>query len=218
MQKDQICNVLVKVDLFKGIAKEELPRLLEFLSSRCQCFEQGEMIFLAGYEESEIGVVLAGEIEAERTTLGGESLPITRIGAGGVFGDVLAGSRTLSPVTVSAATDCDVLFFSHSALLSQSGRAPAATGILLRNLVAGISDKYFALSRRVDLLITKSLRERVLLFLTQSGPKGVPLTLTMDKTRLAAYLGCDRSALCRELSRMQKDNILSVQKNTYTLL
>ena len=35
---------------------------------------------------------------------------------------------------------------------------------------------------------------------------------------LAAYLGCDRSALCRELSRMRRDGILQIDGRVFRLL
>ena len=35
---------------------------------------------------------------------------------------------------------------------------------------------------------------------------------------LAAYLGCERSALCREISRMRRDGILEVNGRMFRLL
>ena len=34
---------------------------------------------------------------------------------------------------------------------------------------------------------------------------------------LAAYLNCDRSALCRELSRMQQDGLITLQRGGFTV-
>lgn len=214
---ENLSTLLLGTPLFCGMEEAGLSALLAFLAPRRACFRAGQLIFLAGYEEQEIGVVLAGAIEAERTTAEGDSLPITRMGPGGVFGDVLAGSSTPSPVTVTAAVDCEVLFFSHSRLFADTPDAPAGRSALLRNLVASISDKYFSLSRRLDLLLIRSLRGRVVSFLTQSGAQQTAVTLPMNKTKLAAYLACDRAALCRELSRMQRDGLLTVDKNTYRL-
>lgn len=85
-------------------------------------------------------------------------MPITRVEPGGVFGDVLGGSSLASPVTVLAATACEVLVPYEQLLLSDG--SPAHQRVL-QNLVRTISDKYFLLSRRVDLLVLKSLRAKV---------------------------------------------------------
>lgn len=214
---EEILSLLAHTPLFAGLAPEQLLPLLTWLSPRRQRYAAGSVILLAGYEEREIGIVLTGGIEAERTTPTGEALPITRMGPGGVFGDVLAGSTTLSPVTVFATENCEVLFFSHRRLLAEDPAAPAGKTVLLKNLVASLGDKYFALSRRLDLLLTRRLRDRVLLFLSQCGAQEAAVTLPMTRAQLAAYLNCDRTALCRELSRMQQEGLLTVNRQTFAL-
>lgn len=215
---ESILPVLAQTGLFAGIDAASLAQLLDWLAPRRRQYRAGELILLAGYEEHEIGVVLSGGIEAERTTHAGEVLPITRMGVGGIFGDVLSGSHTVSPVTVIATADCEILFFSHQRLLSAQEGAPVCRTVLLQNLVSTISDKYFTLSRRLDLLLTRRLRDRILLFLYQQGAARSPVALPMNRTALAAYLDCERSALSRELSRMQKEGILAVNKNCFTVL
>ena len=207
--------LLAGLPLFAGIPTADIPPLLGSLSARTQSFCAGELILLAGWEAKEIGVVLEGAIEAERANPAGDALPITRMGPGGVFGDVLAGSHTPSPVTVRALSDCRVLFFSHRLLLS--GQNGPAAGRMVQNLVGIISDKYFTLSARLDLLLCRRLRERILLFLRQNNAHKAPVTLPMDRAAMAAWLGCERSALSRELSRMQAEGLLQIKKRQFYL-
>ena len=42
-------------------------------------------------------------------------------------------------------------------------------------------------------------------------------TITMTRAELAAYLNCDRSALSRELSRMQEDGLIELFRSTFKL-
>ena len=44
------------------------------------------------------------------------------------------------------------------------------------------------------------------------------VTSPLGRTDLADFLGADRSALTRELGRMQKDGLLRYDKNTFELL
>ena len=91
---------------------------------------------------------------------------------------------------------------------------------LMQNLVLTISDKYFALDRRVELLICKSLRARISLWLLDEAHRAGSDTFTTPLTRagLAEYLNCDRSALSRELSRMQHDGLIETWRSSFKLL
>jgi CRP-like cAMP-binding protein len=91
---------------------------------------------------------------------------------------------------------------------------------VLQNLVRTISDKYLLLSRRVDLLLLKSLRAKVCAYLLSEAEVHHSLTFTVpySRIRLADYLNCDRSALSRELSLMQRDGLLETYKSSFKLL
>ena len=132
--------------------------------------------------------------------------------------DVLGGSSLSSPVTVMASAPCEVLLVPYEKLLLP-GADPARQRVL-QNLVRTISDKYFLLSRRVDLLLLKSLRAKVCAYLLSEAEVHHSLTFTIPYSRiqLADYLNCDRSALSRELSLMQKDGLLDTFKSSFKLL
>lgn len=165
-----------------------------------------------------MGVVLTGSIEAYRPAPGGAQVPIAQMGPGGVFGDVLGGSSLDSPVTVVAASGCEVLLIPYDRLLLSDGSA--AHQRALQNLVRTISDKYFLLSRRVDLLVLKSLRAKVCAYLLSEAEQQGSLTFSIPYSRiqLADYLNCDRSALSRELSLMQRDGLLDTYRSSFKLL
>ncbi|MFQ8832097.1 MAG: Crp/Fnr family transcriptional regulator [Ruthenibacterium lactatiformans] len=160
------------------------------------------------------GRVLCGQIEAEKQTADGVTLTLTRMGPGGIFADILAGSRgAKSPVTVTAATDVTVLLIPYKSLLRSGVPLDAAHAAVLQNLVAAMADKYFALDRRVELLMLHSLREKVLHYLrTEALPApGGAVRTPYTRAGLAAYLGCERSALSG-LSRMRRDGILQIDR------
>ena len=98
---------------------------------------------------------------------------MARMGAGGVFGDVICGSRSRkSPVTVVAATPVQALWIPYARVLSGGG-SPAHI-LFLQNLIALLADKYFSLDRRLELLMARTLREKILRYLTaEAGPDSV---------------------------------------------
>ncbi len=193
---------IMRCALFAGMCAEEIEALLGQMACTRRQYEKGEVLLHAGYENRSIGVVLHGEIEAMKLAADGTQFLTARMGPGGVFGDVLAGSHaTKSPVTVAAASPVGALWLPFSALVG-CGQAK-----LLQNYIALISDKYFALDRRVELLLCRGVREKLLYYLKTEAcpvPGGGRRTPFM-RAALASYLGCERSALCREIGRMRKE-------------
>ncbi len=214
-------DVLRRCSLFAGLSDAQIGALLREWQPARREYLRGETLLLAGYETRELGIVLAGQIEASKHTADGAPLTLARMGAGGIFADILAGSRgAKSPVTVTAATDVTALLLPYRALLRQGAPLDAAHAAVLQNLIAAIADKYFALDRHVELLMLRSLRAKVLHYLRTEARRAPDGTLRVPYARagLAAHLGCDRSALCRELSRMRRDGILQIQGNIFTIV
>ncbi len=209
--------LLQKTSLFAGLDAAALAGLLARLGGSVRSYGRGEVLVSAGCPSRSVGIVLSGRIDAVRPAADGSGLPITHMGPGGVFGDVLGGSSLSSPVTVTARGACEVLLIPYERLLTPDG---ADAQQVLQNLVRTISDKYFLLSRRVDLLVLKTLRAKVCAYLLGEADSAGQLTFTIPFTRsqLAAYLNCDRSALSRELSRMQRDGLLETYRSSFKLL
>lgn len=213
-------EVLRRTSLLRGMRDDELDTLMHCFAPRVRRYEKGELLLLAGFETREVGIVLEGEISAFKNTPDGGSVVITHMVPGGLFGDVLSGSSERSPVSVMAKTDCLALWLPYQKIIRPCASLHATHLQLLQNLVLTISNKYFALDRRVELLICKSLRARIAIWLLDEAEHAKSDTFAVQLTRagLAEYLNCDRSALSRELSRMQKDGLLETYRGSFKLL
>ena len=210
--------LLQSTSLFAGLEAEALRVLLGEVGAVLRTYSRGETLVLAGQSSRRVGVVLSGAIEAYHPAASGARLPISQMGPGGVFGDVLGGSSLSSPVTVMASAPCEVLLVPYEQLLLSDG-SPAHQRVV-QNLVRTISDKYFSLSRRIDLLVMKSLRAKVAAYLLSEAARAHSLTFSIPFSRiqLADYLNCDRSALSRELSTMQKEGLIDTYRSSFKLL
>ena len=209
-----------RTSLLRGMTDAELDTLMACFAPRVRRYTKGELLLMAGYETHEVGLVLEGAITASKPLADGSTVIMARMGPGGVFADVLAGGRSRSPVNVSAAESCLALYLPCEALLRPCAALHSAHLKLLQNWLETISDKYFALDRRVELLICKSLRARISLWLLDEAHRAGSDTFTTPLTRagLAEYLNCDRSALSRELSRMQHDGLIETWRSSFKLL
>lgn len=209
-----------KCALFDGIAPQEVGALLVQLHATTREHDKGEILVMAGYENRAIGIVLSGAIAATKMAADGTQVTIAQMGAGGIFGDVLSGSHTKSPVTVTAVRATTVLWLPVARILQGGCCQCAVHARLMQNLVGLISDKYFQLSRRVDVLLVKSVRGKILHYLRHEAQVQADGSLLVPLTRAAwaEHLGCERTALCRELGRMRDDGVLQVSRQHITLL
>ena len=217
---DQTIELLQKTALFAGMDEAGLARLLACFAPQRRSCGRGELLLQCGQESRFLGIVLQGQIEAVRPLPGGGQVPISRMGPGGVFGDVLGGTGLKSPVTVRAAVPCEVLLLPYAALLTPCPENCAAHTLLLRNLVGSLGRKYFALFDRIELLTLRTLRAKVCAYLLAEAGRAGADTFTVPYTRagMAEYLGCERSALSRELSRMQREGLIETSKSSFKLL
>lgn len=212
-------DILRRTSLLRGMTDADLSTLMGCFAPRTRRYARGELLLMAGYEAADIGIVLEGEITAAKPMPDGTAVVMSRMGPGGVFADVLAGGHRKSPVNVTAASPCLALYLPGEALLRPCAALHEAHLQLLRNWLETISEKYFTLDRRLELLCCKSLRERISLWLLEQRAAAGADSFTTPLTRaeLAAYLNCDRSALCRELSRMQAEGLVEAWRGSFKL-
>jgi len=212
-------EIMRSTSLLRGLSDAELDTLMTCFAPRVRRYAKGELLLMAGYETHELGLVLEGAITASKPLADGGTVVIAHMGPGGVFADVLAGGRSKSPVNVTAAVPCLVLYLPYDGMLRPSGELSAAHWKLLQNWLETISGKYFSLDCRLELLCCKSLRGRICLWLLEQRDQtgNDTFTITMTRAELAAYLNCDRSALSRELSRMQEDGLIELFRSTFKL-
>ena len=73
---------------------------------------------------------------------------------------------------------------------------------------------------RIQVLSKQLLRDKLTTYFSQCAvrARSRSFSIPFDRESLAAYLGVNRSALSRELSRMQREGLIRYEKNRFTLL
>ena len=90
---------------------------------------------------------------------------------------------------------------------------------LVQNLLYISSQKNLNLSRRIFHTSSKSIRSRLLSYLSFQAAKAgsQDFYIPFNRQQLADYLSIDRSAMSAELSKMRKEGILETDKNHFVL-
>lgn len=211
----------LKNALFSGFTQEEIERVLHILQAKTIKVTEKRVILYEGERNPYIFLVLSGEAYGVKYDASGRETIYNHFSPGGIFGDVLAVSGVKeSPVTVIAIPGTELLQFRFDSLVSAKTELLELRTKLLRNLTAELANKFFELQDRVNCLVAPTLREKVMMFLENEArkQKSKRVVLSLNRERLAAYLSTDRSALCRELSRMKRDGMIDFDKNVFTLL
>ena len=218
MDTIDLSPALLSASLFEGLEKKAVAGFLKEARCRLGSFPRGTILLSQGDSVAAAGVLLSGKIKAYRLNRQGEENLQSVLDPGSMFGDMLmATDNSKSPVTVEVTEDARVLFVPFDSIMTAGGEF----GNRLRvNLLHELSARYWALSRKVRYLSERSLRGRIALFLLDAARDqgGLTFTLPMTREAMASLLGVNRSALSRELSRMEKDGLLAVYRGSFRLL
>ena len=212
---------LEELALFSGIVREEIVPLCCSFGCYTAQYERGTILWNRGERVKAAGIVLSGCVQAEQNTADGVQRIVARHSAGSLFGDVLMSSQMQkSPVDIVACEDTKVLFLPLVNIMKDSDGISSAAQVRFRlNLLSEISDKYWALYRRISCLTAPNIRGRIARYLLNEREKQESDALQLSCTRevMAAQLCANRSAMCRELGKMQQEGLLLLCRRSCTI-
>lgn len=213
-------SFLSSTPLFQGISEVEIKHILTCLRAEEKSFEKNEIIFSAGSAINEIGLVESGSVNFVVNFYSGTSNIFGHIEKGSIFGEnyaAIAGKELLGDVI--ATEQAKILFINLGNLLSVCSNACNYHQRLVHNLLRISAQKNLNLSERMMHTAPKTIRERILSYLSEQAilNSGNSFAIPFDRQQLADYLNVDRSALSNELGKMQKDGIIEFKKNKFVL-
>lgn len=216
-------ETIVGCPLFKNITSEYIEEMIHSLNGHINTYSKNEIIIGLGDEFRYCGIILEGTVEVSYNTIQYEKLNVNHFKKGQIFGEALAlRGVPFSPVQITAFTNCTLLLIDlRSLVLSKElcGRACMFNHQLLLNLMDRMSEQNVFSNLKLRILGQKSLRDRIMIYLTHlyaDGPDGAEIPFS--QTSLAEFLGVNRSALSRELGRMQDEGVLEVRGKRYRIL
>lgn len=210
-------NVLAECGLFQAISPAELKALLVCLHAEECHYEKGEVVLSMGQRVTGCLLILSGAVRAESVTVDGSHTLTAYHGPGALVGDVLmATPDNTSPVYVIAAERATLLRLPYRRIMGSCAQCCPRHSQLRENLLSEIAVKFWNQRRRTAYLSTHSLRGRIALYLLDQDGDRFMLGLTREN--LADLLCVNRSALCRELSRMQKEGLIQFHKDAFHIL
>ncbi|MBQ1682301.1 MAG: Crp/Fnr family transcriptional regulator [Agathobacter sp.] len=204
-------EIIQKSILFRDMNEREIHDALGQMSATVKNFQKNEPILLAGSYTNHMYLILSGSVTIESNDLWGNRSILSHLGAGAYFAETYALLEH-EPLQVDARANEDsrIMLFSVNGL-----RDPK----VLANILLISLQKNLHLSERSFHTSPKTIRGRVMAYLNsvslRSGQK--EFDIPFDRQQLADYLNVERTALSKELGKMQREGLITVRMNHFRL-
>ena len=212
---------MVQSPLFDGIEKGNMDAMLGCTGYHIGTYQKGQVVILEEEHIHHVGIVLSGAVDMIKEDVWGNKTLLARMGKNELFGETFAcGDDNRSVVTFTVPEDTQILFIPFHKMMHTCTNACVFHQKLVENMVRIIANKNRDLMRKVEIVSQKTLREKVLTYLSiQAQTQNTRyFEIPLCRTELAAYLCADRTALARELSSMRADGLIDFDKNMFRIL
>ncbi|KMZ53564.1 putative cyclic nucleotide-binding domain protein [Dorea sp. D27] len=212
--------LLQNTKMFSGIDSQEIDYMLSCLSAKIHKYDKDSYIIRSGDPVVSLGMVLSGSVLIIKEDFWGNRSILSEILPGTIFAESYACLPDM-PIEASAVADSyvEVMFFDIRRILTACTSACTSHTRLIQNLLAAIAAKNVILTKKIEHLTKRTIRERLLSYLSAESLKyGCPtFEIPFNRQQLADYLSVDRSALSNEISKLQSEGILICKKNRFTM-
>lgn len=214
-------DILRECPLFIGILESEIERLLNCLEAKEQNLKKGDVIFSVGEHPESVGIVLEGSVHVVQEDYWGNRSILMDVQPGGIFAEEFSTAEVAElPISAIAHSDCKILLINCRHILTTCTSSCVFHTRLINNLVKTVSNKNIILTRKMQYITKKAVRDRVLSYLSEYALSvgSDHFAIPFNRQELADYLSVERSALSNTLCKMRDEGIIDFEKNRFTLL
>ena len=204
--------------LFRGMSMKEFNLCIQELRGRVKKYKKGQIIFHAGSTTPTMGVVLSGSVTIESNDAWGNRTMLSLVGEKEFFAETYALLKDeVMLVDVVTNEDSEILLLNLDSIRDGANYTWAKK--LTANLLTISTKKNLHLSGRSFHTAPKSIRGRVLSYLNSVSLQKhqSSFDIPFDRQQLADYLNVERTALSKELGKMEKEGLIEFHKNHFTI-
>ena len=213
-------QLLMKNPLFMGIPEEKMEPVLQCLKAKKKVFTSRTLLFSSDEPIPCLGLVLNGYAEIFLTDPDGNHTLITQACVGELFGHALAVAHASANIfEIFTSEKAEILFLYVPEFTSLQNCNCTYRFKIMENLMQLIAKNNMELMMKIRILTQGSLRKKLLLYFSilSRQQHSATTTLPFGRDKLANYLFCDRSAVSRELGRMDREGLIQLGKTKIML-
>jgi len=207
-----------KIILFNDMSQEEIQDFLKCNKAKFITLKKGENLIYKGGKINKVALVISGMLSVYRIDYWGRRDILSTVSENNLFGAGYAYARKGEvPVSIEASVDSQIILIDSQKLITPCKNACTCHQKILVNLIKILAKRNVILLDKIQNLSHRSTREKILSLISSFAENSVAI-LPYDRQEMADYLCIDRASLSRELSKLQKENVIKFKKNKFILL
>ena len=211
-------DIIMSSPLTAGLNNSDWDFIKDFYHLEAVRYSKNEFLNTLYEPLPWFGLVISGTIQVCRDDYYGNKNIMANVTPGNYFGESLFLTQYATNVYIIAVKESKVIWFRPERLDISADCPEKRAYILLRNLTHMLAKRALALNDRIQALTKPTLREKLIAFFSEYAKDGErEFTVPFDRENMAVYLGVNRSALSRELSKMKADGLITYRKNKFTI-
>ncbi len=217
---NEFLPIIQHAPLFQGLRMEEIQDLLPHMAVQKKTYQKGQFVFFVGDDMDHISIVLSGLVHILQEDYWGNRNILTQVPPGGMFGEAFAClPESISTVDVLAVEDTELMEIHVSGIIHAGTVLSAAQEKMTMNLLAMLARRNKELTEKIRYMSQRSTRQKLMFYLSAEARRQGTATFTLpyNRQQLADFLSVDRSAMSAELSKMQKEGLVSYNRNQFAL-
>lgn len=212
----KLCNSIV----FQNMSIDDIVAMLQCSNAQLRHLKKEEFLFYQNDIPKNMFILVEGAIEIRKDTIQGHTRLFLKVQTpGALFGETYLFLKKPYQMYAIAVKSCTVLELPGSFVMHRCAKACAYHETFSNNMLYIFANKAYDLNRKVSLLMAKSLRHKIVAYLSEHlTADGVTVRITDTREQMAADLNVTRPSLSRELSKLQQEGLILIKQNQVIML
>lgn len=207
--------------LFNGVDQCDRHRMITCFKPEIKHYKTGSVICSCDETNDRIGIIISGKAIMVRYDINGNRTIIETLEEQGVFGTLFTFNVSCrNTVEIISETECDIMFIKRSEITKRCENACACHTTVVENLLNLMSEKAITLNERIEVLSQRTISDKLiscLQIIEEKNHTEKSSRLPFSITALSDYLCVNRSALQREIKKLQENGELEISKGKFRL-
>ncbi|NLK66472.1 MAG: Crp/Fnr family transcriptional regulator [Campylobacteraceae bacterium] len=199
-------SVFKNSSLFFGLDDDKIERILNCITYKVMSYDKDVYLYELSQGFKTI-IVAKGVVDMISLDDDGKEIIDNRfVKNSSVVYDFIKDERILK-----TKTDSTLIYMNTQVIFSESKKNCKYRALFMENIIKSLNSSLNHLTFKLNLYSKTHLRDRIILFLKNEMLNSNFIELKFNREDLAKYLACNRSALSRELSLMEKDGLIEIR-------
>ena len=214
-------DILEKCYLFSAFDSEKLGSIIKSLDFKITEYKKGEAAVSLGEKYYDVFIVLNGEFRISQYNEAGKELVMQKARSSYILGlDTAASVKKTSACNIICTKDGSLISFAIDKIFSEGFLDNDIRLNLYERCIQFLANENIRKLHKAEILSIRNPRKKIIKYLSLQSARYALKEFSIEYSReeLASYLDINRSVLSHELKSMERDGIIKVHKNNFTLL